>query len=294
LSNRLPLRRSRPIAAETHKGRKLHKGTPFYFGAEASVLAGRFDEGFVLMHRALEEDARRLNQYTQAPAYKFVALKGASRKQHFRPYVKELLRFIIHMLEGYRINGARSLSYKVLRGKFLDSRDSTVETARLYFVFAIMRIRDLRELERKGLADKTMAPLVYANALMSLLLVIDTISTKWSGGKYFRDHTYCLAQKMGWTSTTAKGYRGDIAPDDRFSTNASGATVRKNIKNVISFKYVTKHSNRVLYPLERDFLLSWQFRNFSAHPSDLGFLWNNYAVILEAVMNSFFISVEFL
>lgn len=41
-----------------HPGKRIHKGTPYYFWAKTALLRGDADQGFLLAHQALDEDAR--------------------------------------------------------------------------------------------------------------------------------------------------------------------------------------------------------------------------------------------
>src|SRR6202030_4705672 len=41
---------------EKKTGKRLHKGTPYYFLAVSKIAMDALDEGFLLMHHALEED----------------------------------------------------------------------------------------------------------------------------------------------------------------------------------------------------------------------------------------------
>ena len=76
---------------EDKHGKRIHKGTPYYFWGVTCILNGDLEKGFLLMHQALEEDKKTFDvDSPTTPAYAFVTLDYEKQDQFFRHKVEEI------------------------------------------------------------------------------------------------------------------------------------------------------------------------------------------------------------
>jgi len=283
---------------EERNKKKLHKGTPYYFSAVSSILQNDFDAGLMAMQNALKEDKRNIpKEWYKAPGYHFMSLNDQEVRQYFRTFVVGMVGFTRDRLDGrgneqgrykahYKATRAGKLTYDQFRNKFLD--DKTLdEDIRFYFVYAIIRIWHLRRLQKNKVGDTLMAPLIFSNAILDLLLVIDNLFKKWGnpGGKrrYFSDHFTKVAKQEGWNSL------GELDVNNRRDVDFD-----KWCTDLVSNKYKTK-KGKAINLLESDFVLAYGLRNFSAHSvKSYEIIWQNYTKILQSVLNCLFKVIELL
>lgn len=70
---------------QAHPGQFLGKGTSYYFWGMTAILRRDMDRGYLLIHRALEEDIRASGQARpNTPAYALVSLDYQKPDQAFR------------------------------------------------------------------------------------------------------------------------------------------------------------------------------------------------------------------
>ncbi|MBU0978220.1 hypothetical protein KKF92_00095 [Patescibacteria group bacterium] len=289
-----------------NKPSKLHKGTPYYFSAVSSIHQNDFDAALMSMHNALIEDKVNNPKWDEAPGYYFLTLNDQKPDQYFKPFVDGMVGFIRDRLDGQGSQGGKykkhyyatrggALTYRQFRSKFLDDK-SVNEEVKYFFVYSIIRIWHLRRLHKSKVGDELMAPLIFTNALFSLLLVIDNLFKKWNnpgGSRWkFAAHLHELAKHEGWipSSTTIKSYMQDLNV-----TNRSGNDFENWCKDLAGDggrKYRTQNG-RKLSTIEADFVLAYGLRNFSAHSiKSQKILWNLYTGILQSLLNSLFKILE--
>lgn len=287
---------------KNNKPKVLHKGTPYYFSAVSSILQNDFDAAIMSMHNALIEDKLNNPKWDEAPGYWFLTLNDQKPNQYFKPFVDGMIGFIRDRLDGqgaeqgrykksYQSSRQGKLTYPEFRSKFLDNK-SINDELKYFFVFSIIRIWHLRRLHKNKVGDNLMAPLIFTNALFSLLLVLDDLFKRWNNPTNsrwkFAQHLYELAKHEGWisTSTTIKQYMKDLDISNRSETNFDKWC--KELVGVKGKKYKTV-TGRILSPLEADFILAYGLRNFSAHSiKSQETLWNQYTEVLQSILNCIF------
>ena len=114
----------RPVLAfEQNTGRQLHKGTPYYFWAMTSLLGDNLEDGYLLMHRALEEDFRTHGSMAPAtPGWALATLDHDKQDQAFLSWVKMQGSAVDARLTAYRQAHQRTLDLQALRARFLAIR----------------------------------------------------------------------------------------------------------------------------------------------------------------------------
>jgi hypothetical protein len=294
----------------TNKNKTLHKGTPYYFSAVASILQNDFDTAMMSMNNALKEDEKNApNKWTNLPAYLFLTLNDQYPDQYLKSYVDWIIGFIRNRLNGkgseleiyknhYKAKRNGNLTYAQFRKKFLDSQNVS-EELKFFFVYSIIRLWHLHRLHKNKLGDDLMAPLIFTNSLFTLILVIDNLLKTWNNPnlqrKKFSEHLHLISIQENWINPQCRymNYMNDLALNSRRDSNFNNWC-----KELIRFKgneYITSNSCRVIGKLESDFVLACGLRNFSAHTIESqSFLWKNYIKILQSVLNCLFKTIELL
>ncbi len=127
---------------DENQGQRIHKGTPYYFQGVTHILNDDLERGFLLMHRALEED--KMTHNVEAPttaAHALVTLNHEETRQFFREKVLEISTFLDRLLEAYRAQRGGTLTLADFKSKFLE--DHGLQEGVFYFVFTIFRIEKL-------------------------------------------------------------------------------------------------------------------------------------------------------
>jgi hypothetical protein len=262
---------------ENKTGKQLHKGTPYYFSSIAAILSNDFDEAFILMHLALEEDKRNHSNYKDGPAYLFLSLDNKRPDQYFKPFVDGMAEFIEKRLNigsnNYQKLRGGVLDYDNLRIKFLDN-DVISDEMKFYFVYSIIRLWRLRKLHKSKISDDIMAPTIFTQSLGGLLIIIEWfIKNKYPNHRNtFGPSFEALVNSEGWSSDFRSG------------------SVNRALEagfNVWVDDCLAENS------LFGDFKLSYGLRNFAFHKIESQKkLWERYTDVLQAILNCLFKSIE--
>jgi len=277
----------------------IHKGTLFYFWATTDLIHGDYDEGIILMHKALDEDRRKSggSRMPDTPAYNFVSM-NEKPGAYLQPITQDMVDFIKRRLDKYKNEAAGQLQYQDLRSKFLDSKEQKFEDLKFYFCYTILKWRRLRKINKqRNIADDQMAPLIITGLIADLLLIIDGIlkialSSVYNKSKrgrkiYFSDHLFEIAKRKKWTNkNTFSEYQNGIGVKINEELNNDFANAIQNFLNSkIGTQKVTK--------LESDFWLCYGLRNYSAHTiASQKLLWVKFIDILQSVLNVFYLAIE--
>lgn len=278
---------------------QIHKGTPFYFWAATDIFNGDYDEGMILMHRALNEDRRKdpnKSRYPDTPGYAFVSMDDKPG-----PYLQDvtikMVNFVKRRLSKYNGN----LAYKDLQKKFLRNPQGEIEDIKYLFSYSILRLMKLRQIHKaRTLADKQMSSLVFLNALGSLILVIDEIFKIVYASKnprYFSNsiYYYLIDNKL----TSEREFSKYLTKIDHRGLNDVFSEEFRNNKYQIFQELLNTQlkdaNNKNLSEKECQLLLCYCLRNFSAHRiKGVEIFWEPkiFTDLLQQVFNVLFMAIE--
>jgi len=115
---------------ETLRGRRVHKGSGYYWAAVRDVVLGNLDRGFLYMHSSLDEDRRTTSTSSlpDTPSAKFVTLDAARTDHYFKSQVDRYVAFLTEHLDTYRSSGRGTLAFPDLRARVLSCPKALLDT----------------------------------------------------------------------------------------------------------------------------------------------------------------------
>jgi len=182
----------------------VHKGTPYYFWAEAEILNGNVDFGFMLMHRALEEDKRYwqiagLTMPPTTPGYYFVSLNGRNATQHFLVIVRKMRRVLQKRIWSYRQTLKGKLTVRRFERKFLQNPNH--EDLAFYFVYSLFLIARQRQSAKLQIVHSNIARNILTRSLFNLTLILEQMGRSRGMGDYISDHLSKISKSRRWKAT---------------------------------------------------------------------------------------------
>lgn len=270
------------LAWESDRGKRLHKGTAFYFSAMTAILAGDLDAGYLYAHRGLEEDRLTHGVVSpKTPSLSLVSMDADNVQQAFRPWVVGKAQFVERALNVYRQTRGRGLDAAGLRAKLLDHADRIEPT--FLFSYCVARLRRLEAMMPGG-HDSDFASQLRLNILFDLALVTDNLLRRIAPGKeQFIDLAVTLSAFASLQLT--KDDFGSI--NGRFKADFVGTAVA-----ILDGHYILA-SGRQLTGLERDLALAYGCRNRGGHHLSGGHVLNNrFNEFRQSLLNTAFLAVE--
>lgn len=269
----------------------VYKGPLFYHWGESHIRYGDPDKGFILLHRAQEEDRRVAPQTIETPAHWFLSLDDGHACD-LQVLTSDMATFVQTRLAAYQHDRSGGLSYKELRASFLDANDPALADLQLFFAYTTFKLIKLRVLYKLGdVADDQMAPLVYTTVLSNLLLVVDRMfKLALYGGTArmntsFLDHLITL--KDFPSHHQAERYRHAIGNARLYDENFEHV-----LGSLLDGTYRT-NDGAALDPLERDVMVAYRLRNYSAHSvKSQRYLWQRFPEVTQAVYNALFLAIQ--
>ena len=273
----------RPVLAfEQSSGRQIHKGTPYYFWGMTSLLGDNLEEGYLLMHRALEEDFRTHGSKAPAtPGWALATLDHDRQDQAFLPWVQMQGSAVDARLTAYRQAHQRTLDLQALRTRFLavpEYRDAVQ-----LFCYSMARARRLAAMPTELWAGPFPAQLAF-DTLFDLCLVVDAALHEKNRQQWqFIDHATMLSARaqLGLSSADLGALNGT------FRANFAG-TLRSALGGTL-----TLPAGRGVTGLANALAITYGCRNRGAHNvSAIPLTPDEYSRIVQAINDVLFVTIE--
>lgn len=226
-----------------------HKGTPYYWLGMAYTLLGDLDQGFLYMHKALDEDRRTSGKdVPEMPAFAFVSLNAREQDQAFKAEVDAYAAFLGQRLAVY---GSGSMTLEDLRQKAI-----AVESrwdAMFHFVYATARIRRLEQLGPVA-TGTAFGRNLLGQAIGDLCVVAEEwLREGWPGNGEFQPHAIRFLKSKG-------------VGDAQAVMDEVGASQKRDwTETVTALLDGNLPARRPLTLLELDVATAWLLRNRAAH-----------------------------
>jgi hypothetical protein len=273
----------RPVLSwETASGKRVHKGTAFYFAAMTAILAGDIDAGYLYAHRAFEEDRITHGHLAPAtPSLSLVCMDPDNVHQAFRDWVMEKATFVNSALEHYRSAHGRSLDFFGLSAKLLQRTE--LGDATFLFSYSVARLRRLEALGSIPFSSGFGGQL-GANLLFDITLVIDAVLRRANAPIWkFIDLAAALSTQAALDLTKPRlikvnaRFQGDF--DGTVNACLDGALILDDGFNVRG--------------LAASLALTYGCRNRGAHDvSSVGAIRNRFDEVRQALLDALFVAVE--
>lgn len=262
----------------------LHKGTPYYFLGVTHILADKVEDGFLLMHQALEEDKRNLASLTPStPAYYFTTLDFQKAHQFFRLKVEEISQYLFERIDEYKKGRKGKLTLSGFKISFLENKDLREEVFLLvYFLFRLKKM--VTETDNR-LKENEFSSILHAKILFDGCLVIEkTVEYKNPDSLikdklYFSDEIQFL-RNYDYISIT----QAQINAINTDFNRDFGAT----LTDILNSNYTLPISE-----IDKDFMIAYRIRNFAAHEiEEQRILYEKMPQISQRLCNALFYIVE--
>jgi len=266
-------------------GKRIHKGTPYYFWGLTALQRGDLDKGYALMHLAVNEDIETSGQeYPDTPAYAFASLNYEKARQAFGgEWLFNQMKFLDSRQNEYSSRYNRPFKLDDFKTKFLHSPPS-VDIGFL-FAYAVARLMRLAEVPARALTTR-FAGQLEANLLFDLALVIDGAIKKKNPDRWkFIHHAEFLLTSVG--QPLNEGQLGEI--NEAFNADFDQAVTR-----ILDGGFKLS-DNTALSGAQVDVALAYGMRNRGAHDVTAApTVWNRFAEIEQALFDVLDLTVDFL
>lgn len=267
---------------ESKNNRRIHKGTLYYFFAVPCLLSGNYEQGFLLMHQALEEDIKTMNTTTpNTPAWKFVTLDYESNDQFMKPMVSALAGYLESLISEYRTQTGSHFTLDQMKQKFLENyslRDSVFS-----FVYELFQTKELMLTSVSNIYNNAFGTYRLVNRIFSLCLITDAvIALKANVDFRFIDKVTGLAKISNMNLTNDK-------------IGKFNSEFKSSFEHLLSqlIDDSSKPLGMCLNIKERSLLITYGFRNFAAHKiEEQRIVVDNYRKIIQSIFNTLFLSIE--
>lgn len=240
---------------ESATGRKLHKGSGYYFAGVRDIAVGDLDRGFLYMHQAAAEDARSIGvALPPRPAVWFITLDGRRIEQAYREKVLEYERHLRNRLRSYGRHGRGSLTLARLRARL--ARHPQLLDAVTTIAHVVARLSRLDRRTTRRIRESEFAVLLLSQVSLELCLVIEELMAGVFGrGKTFKPLAADYAPQAGLALTDAElGQLNQLFITD-FDTTLTSLLGHRPVPSF----------GRLLTPQEADLTIAYGIRNRSAH-----------------------------
>jgi hypothetical protein len=270
--------------------KRIHKGTPYYFWGVTCILNADLENGFLLMHQALEEDKRTHEcDKPNTPAYSFVTLDHGNQKQFFKPKVEEVSRFVDEKLGAYRSRTEGVLTLADLKSKFLEN--SALQDEVFYFVFTIFRLKKLIQEIEQSLKENIFSTLLQANTILDLCLIVENTIRKQNIHKNKSLDGLTIRPLLEFLSSRASL---NLNRDNNLGRLCDD--FERDFSNPLEQLLLSQYhfqGGTTLQPIEEDIAITYGFRNFGAHKiEDQPIVYKNFDEISRRILNALFFSIE--
>jgi hypothetical protein len=161
-------------------GRRLHKGTGYYFAGMRDIALGNLDRGFLYMHQAAVEDRLSTGDpMPPRPAIWFVTLDPRHVGQAYRDKVVEYEAFLEARLAEYRSSGRGALSVADYRDRA--QRHVILLDVVTAIAYVVARTTSLASRRTARIRSSEFAGLILSQLALQLCLVVEDLMLRAPG-----------------------------------------------------------------------------------------------------------------
>lgn len=250
---------------------EIHKGSLYYFWSIPLLLLERIDAAILALHKGVLEDRKnKPNTWRGAPGNLVLTLSEVPG-----PYLREflidpVLVFIKERLTDYEKLRPGKISYQDLRRKFLDN-DQVEPELQYYFTLSIIKLQYITRLDKLGLGDSTMAPLILTSSIGSMLLLWESLlRLKYKNKLELGKNLPLMLKDLQLKNVNLKIENNDRKSDFK--------------------KWLSSRLNK---SLTEELMIGYGLRNQAFHSLESeSLLWEKHTEVIRSVLNCFFATIE--
>jgi hypothetical protein len=286
-------------AWESRSGKRIHKGTPYYFLGSTYIFGSDFNLGFRYLYDAIEEDriaskkSSNPTSFLKAPAYMVASLINDPKNFLFLPFVKPARNRIDLFLEKYRTQSPSSIKLSLnlpdFEKKFLTRSDMEVE--KLYFVYVLFELIKAEGAWSPQSTYNDFSKMRNRDLLFDLCLIIEQVlKILHPGPTTIGPVVYAMCSSKGWL-THKEANAGDF--NNQLNPKITGPSADPDIiVPALLDRTISYGGSQVGVAMSWP-LLAWHLRNHSAHTlAPERVLVERYDEIVQGLMNSLFVALE--
>lgn len=244
---------------EVISGKRLHKGSGYYFAGVRDIELGDLDRGFLYMHQAAEEDALTLrSSMPPTPATWFITLDARNLNQAYHAKVKRYEDGLRQRLASYRRHRRGILTIDSLRDRY-SRHPLALSDVSITVTYVLAQLDRLSPRHARDLRNNRFAALLLSNVAFELCLVIEELLAASLGrGKTFEPLAAKFAPAAGMSLTD---------PELRALNKLYRSSFDGTIAALLAGRTVPGFS-RLLARDEADLAITYGIRNRVAHGLD--------------------------
>jgi hypothetical protein len=277
---------------QNHQPARLHKGWAYYCWGVTNILKKDLDRGFLLMHKALEEDRQTHRVPVPSTPSAFVTLDVSLALNVFQPKLIEIHNYLDELLDRYRKERGKTLTIEQFRTKFLKSPNLQNEV--FILVYVLFRFYTLLKETPPQVTQNHFAGQLNVNLLFDLCCIIEIVIKH-------QKETQIRQTKPNKKVFTFVDYAEALANEVRLNlTGKELGTAMGQFNNQFSTTVTTILDNTFplsggILPseLQRDLLLTYGFRNHGGHNvHSFDVVYQRLPEIFQQIMNILFLTCE--
>lgn len=275
-------------------GRRLHKGTPYYFWAMTALLRGDIDYGYLLIHQAVDEDIKSTGLATpNTPGYALVSLNYERVDQAFRAWVVAQTAFLNDLITNYATTHHRAFTIDDVKHQFID-HPPNVETIFL-LTYTIARLRNISGLPRHTTCNP-FAGQLELNLLFDITTIIEEairhknpnihLPNKKTKLTFVHQADFLLqacAHPLNLLDTTGHPITDPLGRINRAFEDNFDTTLTAALNGTLAIQ-----PNAALDSLQCDIALAYGLRNHAAHHTGTApTIWQRFPDVQQALFRVF-------
>lgn len=264
---------------------KVHKGTPYFFLGSNQLMQGNFDNAFLFIYNAMEEDKRYAAQlgtpdaYKNMPAYLFSSLIADNPRNYLYPYVQNAKNKIEEFIQKHNSLLVKTFSYNDIDTKFL--KNQIIEEPKFFFVYNLFGLMNHDVIDTPELRNNDFSKLRNLDNIFNLCLIIDKIMKQKTGERYI----------SGSIKKICENHLGEREVQNIYDSLNFEDDFENAVRKCLSLNY--SYHSRAIHKEVLILILSWGLRNHGGHNVETRQLFvDEYQNIIEKLMSVLFITLE--
>jgi len=267
------------ISWEEKENSRIHKGTLLYHLGGTCNLLSQFDQGFLYIHEAYQED--KITQNTlrpNTPSFSFITLDNSNKNNYWYDSVNQISDYLTTIIDHYRNNNVGVLTSQQFKEWFLTITDLSITFLFSYTLAKLLVIKNSFKY------DGVFSAQYKATYIFNLMQIIENaIKHKHNLVGTFYNQAGILIRNI----------TSDLQSENDLITIKNDIPQELNTKlhSLIDRQYV--FNNRPLQDIDSDIVITYLLRNDLAHSSTPLLIMNDkFDEIQQSVFNVLFKVVE--